>query len=841
MLSSGTRLGSFEILGQLGVGGMGEVYRARDTKLGRDVALKILPATFTHDPERVARFTREAQVLASLNHPNIAAIYGLDDVEGQQFLALELVEGETLDARLKPRARAPTAADGTRRLRAEGASASLAEARVRPQRAEAGGFSRALAIDEALAIASQIVDALEAAHDKGIIHRDLKPANIALTADGQVKVLDFGLAKALEPAAASDQSMSPTLTFAATQAGIILGTAAYMSPEQAKGRAVDKRSDIWSFGCVLFEMLAGRRAFEGEDVSDTMAAVLRSEPDWDALPAALAPPMGLILRRCLEKDRRKRIGDASTIRFLLEERLPLVGADPRVGPGADTRVRPDKKVWVGVAALAIVIAAALGGLVVWSARPRPATPVVSKFAVRLGEGQTFTNVGDLTVAISPDGSRIAYTANQRLYMRSMSDLDAQPIRGTDVNPRRPMFSPDGGSIAYFSPQERALKRIAVTGGAPVTVATTDSHNPPNGGSWAGHDIFFGQAGEPLNGIVRAPAAGGKLVRVVQVQPDEVADAPQLLPDGEHLLFTVARGTASDRWQKSQIAVQSLRTGERKTLVDGGSDGHYIQTGHLLYALGGVVFALRFDTKKLEVLGAPVPVIEGVRRSLGGTQSGVAQLSLSDNGTLVYIPGPVSSTTAQLTLGFIDQSGASEILKIAPGPYREPRVSPDGKQVAFTSDDGKEASIWVYDLSGTTSMRRLTLGGNNRYAVWSPDGRRIAFLSDREGTSGIYAQRADGTGGAERLTKPEAGTAQIPESWSPDGKWLLFSAVTEARFVSMLLSLEDGRTTPHDDVRSERRSTPRSRRTDSGLPLRGSGVAQITFNRFPPGPPIKSPA
>jgi hypothetical protein len=822
-LTAGSCLGSYEIIAPLGAGGMGEVYRARDTKLGRDVALKILPDTFNQDPERVARFKREAQVLASLNHPNIAGIYGIDEAEGQQFLTLELVEGETLDARLKPRAPAATATDGTRRLRAEGASASLA-----------------IPVDEALAIARQIVDALEAAHDKGIVHRDLKPANVALTADGQVKVLDFGLAKALEPAAVADQSMSPTLTFAATQAGIILGTAAYMSPEQAKGRAVDKRSDIWSFGCVLFEMLTGRRAFEGEDVSDTMAAVLRAEPDWSALPTSLPPSTALLIRRCLEKDRRKRIGDVSTIRFLLDDgdTLARVGADQRVRPGADTSVGPYGRTWkmaAGALGLAFV-AAALGGVIVWTARARPVAPIASKFAVRLGDGQTFTNTGDLTVAIAPDGSRIAYTANQRLYLRSMSDLDAQPIRGTEVNPRRPMFSPDSSAIAYFSPEERALKRIAVSGGAPVTVATLDGRTAPFGGSWAGDDIFFGQAGGPAHGIARVRATGGPVERVVQVQPDELADAPQLLPDGEHLLFTLGRGIALDRWQTSRIVVQSIRSGERKTLVEGGSDGRHLRTGHLLYALGGVVFAVRFDAKRLEVLGAPVPIIEGVRRSLGGAQTGIAQLSVSDNGTLAYIPGPVSTATAQLSLGLLDQNGAGQILKMPPGPYRDPRVSPDGKQVAFGSDDGKEASIWIYELSGATSMRRLTLGGNNRYPLWSPDGTRIAFQSDREGVPAIYAQRADGTGRAERKSQPEAGAAHVPESWSPDGKWLLFSTAKDSEFVAMLLSLGDGKITPYGDVRSGQpiaaTFSPDGRWITYAL--RGRGVAQIYVQSFPAG-------
>ena len=435
------------------------------------------------------------------------------------------------------------------------------------------------------------------------------------------------------------------------------------------------------------------------------------------------------------------------------------------------------------------------------ARPSAAPPVVTRFLVRLGEGQLFTNTGDLTIAISPDGSKMAYSANQRLYLRSMSDLDAQPIRGTDVNPRRPMFSPDGSSIAYFSPEERALKRIAVTGGAPVTVSTSDSPNAPFGGAWNGDWIFFGQLGGTYQGIVRVPASGGKVETVVTVKPDEIADAPQLLPDGEHLLFTLGRGVGADRWQKSQIMVQSLKTGERRMLVDGGSDGRYVKTGHLLYALAGVVFAVRFDASRLAVVGGPVPMVEGVRRSSAGIQTGAAQLSVADNGSLVYVPGPVSLVGAQRTLMLLDQNGRAEALKAQPGPYRDPRISPDGKQVAFGSDDGREASVWVYDLSGATSMRRLTLGGNNRYPVWSPDGARIAFQSDREGDTAIFMQRADGSGAAERLTKPEQGETHAPESWSPDGTSLLFSAAKRSTFVSMLLSLDNRKASLFADLRS----------------------------------------
>ena len=767
-LTAGSRLGPYEITSLLGSGGMGEVYRARDTKLDRDVAIKVLPELFVSDPERVARFQREAKTLASLNHPHIGGIYGLEDASGVHALVLELVDGPTLADRI---AQGP------------------------------------IAIDEALPIARQIAEALEAAHEAGIIHRDLKPANVKVRPDGTVKVLDFGLAKALEPTSAVSPSVtaSPTITTPAMMTGIgmILGTAAYMSPEQAKGKPADKRSDIWAFGCALYEMLTGKRPFEGDDVSDTLAAVLRAEPDWRALPASLSPSVALLVRRCLERDRRRRIGDVSTIHFLLEEQLPA--ASP-LAAGALTR-QPSRSTLAAAAVALTVVAAALGGVVAWNARPRAVPPVPSRFVVALGEGREFSNLADQVIAVSPDGSRIAYAANNRLYVRSMSDLEPQPIRGTDVNPRRPMFSPDGLALAYFSIEERALKRIAATGGAPVTVTALDSPTAPFGGTWSGEHIFFGQFGGPSHGIVRVPAAGGRLEVIAKANSDEFADAPQLLPDGEHLLFTVGRGTATGRWEKSQILVQSLKTGERKVLVDGGSDGRYLKTGHLLYALSGVVFAVRFDAPTLQVLGGPVPVLEGVRRALGGT-TGAAQYSLSDNGALAYIPGPISVSSASMSLAWLDRKGVAEPLKLRPGSYRDPRISPDGKRLAFGTDDGKEATVWVYDLSGATSMRRLTLAGKNRYPVWSADGRSIAFQSDREGDLGIFWQPADGGGRAERLTKPEPGIAHVPESWSPDGKWLVLSATKESdsrspgyAVASLMLSLEDRKVVPFDDVRS----------------------------------------
>jgi serine/threonine protein kinase len=796
-LGSGTRLGAYEILSQLGSGGMGEVYRAKDTKLGRDVALKILPATFTSDPDRVARFRREAQVLASLNHPHIGAIYGLDDCDGTQFLVLELVDGESLDKRIA-RGKIP--------------------------------------IDEALAIARQIAEALEAAHEKGIIHRDLKPANIALTNDGNVKVLDFGLAKAIETTETSslDVTNSPTITTPAMMTGIgmILGTAAYMSPEQAKGRPADKRSDVWAFGCVLYEMLTGKRAFEGEDVSDTLAAVLRGEPAWDALPPGLPVLVSRIVRGSLDKNRRRRIGDVSTIRFLLDEPASFAADAGRLNTSS----------WkAGLGAMALAgAAAAVSGLAMWAARPRPTPPIVTRFSITLAEGQQLTSASDLSLALSPDGSKLVYIANRRLYLRSMSDLEAQPIRGTEVNPRRVMFSPDGESLAYFSNDDRSFKRIAISGGAPVTIMPWQGSNPADttqttilGSTWSGNHIFVGSP----SGIVRVPVTGGKAETILRVDAEEFVDTPQMLPDGDHILFTLSRGRSRDRWEKAQIVAQSLSTGARKVLIDGGADGRFVRTGHLVYELGGVLFAVPFDLKTVRVVGGPAPILEGIRRTLNPElTAGAAQYAMSDTGTLAYIPGIVANGPGLSTLAWLDRNGIAEALKLQPAAYHDPRVSPDGRRLAFGTDDGRDANIWVYELSGTTAVRRLTLGaGNNRYPAWAADSRRIAFQSDREGDAGIFWQQADGGGAAERLTKPDKETAHAPESFSPDARWLLFRATHGSEVTLMVLSLDDGKIAPFGDVHSVQPTNASFSPDGKWVAYTkrpASGVAQIYVQAFP---------
>jgi len=755
----GTKLAHYEITSHLGSGGMGDVYQATDTKLGRSVAIKFLPEAFSHDTERVARFQREARVLASLNHANIAAIYGVEETNDRHFLVMELVAGETLADRIK---------------------------------------RGAIPVEEALPIAKQIAEALEAAHEQGIIHRDLKPANIKVRPDGTVKVLDFGLAKAMEPISApsEDVTASPTITSPAmTGMGVILGTAAYMSPEQAKGHAADKRSDIWAFGCVLYEMLSGQRAFKGDDISDTLAAVLRQGIDWTALPASTPVSVRRLIARCLDRDIRRRLRDIGEARIVLDD-----PASPARGDAGGVPVlAPPQPLWRR--AVPVVLSAIVAGVLASAAtvylRPSQAPLVVTRFPFTLGEGQSTSVQGtSRSVAISPDGALMVYSANTRLYIRSMSELEARPIAGdTGRFVTSPVFSPDNRSLAFWSSTDQTLKRVAVGGGAAVTICRADQ---PFGMSWGTDGIVFGQDNK---GIMRVSANGGTPEVLVSVKDGEHAYGPQMLSDGETVLFTVATGTAGERWDKAQIVTQSLRSGERRILVDGGSDGRYVPTGHLVYAIGGIVFAVPMDLRRLEVTGGPVPIVEGVRRSSGNI-TGAALFDFSNTGSLMYVPGRVSNTAAQFDLALIDRKGGvAEPLKLPSGPYQHPRVAPNGTQIGFATDDGKEAIVWIYELGGTASMRRLTFGGKNRFPIWSADGQRVAFQSDREGDLGIFWQRADGSGPAERLTKADQGTSHVPESWSPKGERFLFGVTKGSSRSLWSFSLLDKKATQFADAQS----------------------------------------
>jgi eukaryotic-like serine/threonine-protein kinase len=763
-LSSGTRLGPYEILSAIGAGGMGEVYRARDTKLNRDVALKILPELFADDVERLARLHREAQLLASLNHPNIGAIYGLegqerqDGQEGPLALVLELIEGPTLADRLT---------------------------------------AGRIPIDEALLIARQVVDALEAAHERGIIHRDLKPANIKVTPDGRVKVLDFGLAKAMtgEEAAGVGRAAltnSPTLSMMATQAGMILGTAAYMSPEQAQGLPVDHRTDVFSFGVVLYEALTGLQPFHGETAAAILASVLIREADLSALPANLSPRLVDLIRRCLEKSPKKRWHAAGDLRVELEAiaESPLALPAPQAAAPAPLWKRATTMAAVAVGAAALTSAAW------WYSRP-PATPppVVSRFSVLLDQNQQFTNTGRHVVALSPDGTEMVFDANQQLFLRSMSDPVARPIAGTSFGAgiTEPVFSPDGQSLAFWSRADNTIKRIAVRGGASVTICSATN---PFGMSWDSSGIMFGQSAS--RSIMRVSPNGGTPETLVKA--DTIPHGPQMLPDGDTLLFTLGADSDVGRWDKAQIVAQSLKTGVRKVLVDGGTDARFVGSGHIVYAIDGVLFAVPFDARKLAVIGGKVPIVEGVSRA-EATITGSAQYAVSGNGTLIYLPGPVSTTAAQRDLALVDRSGSVTLMKLPLGSYEHPRLSPDGKLIAMGTDDQQTANVWIYGTSGTAARRQLTFGGRNRFPIWSADSTRVAFQSDRDGDQAIFWQRADGTGSAERLTSPEKGTAHIPQAWSPSGDRLLIDVVRGVEHTLAVFSAADRKIEPFGGVRS----------------------------------------
>ena len=640
-IGPGARVGPYEITALIGEGGMGKVWRAHHAALKRDDALKVLPDAFVADPERLARFHREAQVLASLNHPNIAHVYGFEEADETKALVMELVEGPTLADRI-----------------AEGA----------------------IPVHDALSIATQVAEALEAAHEQGIVHRDLKPANIKVRPDGTVKVLDFGLAKAMDGPPEGgrnvhdgrsarlqpDLTLSPTITTPAmTQVGLILGTAAYMSPEQAKGRPADKRSDIWSFGCVLYEMLTGRRAFDGEDVGDTLASVIKSDPDWSLLSSDLPPAVRRLIERCLAKDRRKRIGDAAAAQFVLTEQAALIA--PAAGTTMGVRPRP---LWRRLApvASAVVLTAAMVGFLAWRFTPAEPRPVV-QFSISGSEGTAFTS--GQPVAISPDGLQIVYAANLQLHLRSLADTDARPIAGT-LNAagasRYPVFSPDGKSVAFWSQGDRTIRKISVNGGVSVPLSEVSF---PIGLSWDGDWILFGHAG----GISRLSANGGKPEVIVALKPGEFGSTARMMPGGRAVMFGVAQGVTSELWDAAEIVVQDLVSGER-TLVRGGSDARYVPTGHIVYAVGGVLRAVPFDLERLEVTGAPVPVVLGVQRLstriVSGQAAANAYYSVSDTGTLIYVPGP-TSTLARTGIAFIDRAGNSKLTELPGGNVPASRV------------------------------------------------------------------------------------------------------------------------------------------------------------------------
>ena len=704
-LEPGTTLGPYVIEAPIGAGGMGEVYKARDTKLDRDVAIKVLPEEFAANEERVSRFEREAKLLASLNHPNIASIHGFEDEGGVKALVLELVEGPTLAERIE---------------------------------------QGPIPVEEVLVIAGQIAEALAAGHEAGVIHRDLKPANIKLKDDGTVKVLDYGLAKAFElaPAGAdSELSQSPTLTRQGTQVGVILGTAAYMSPEQAKGKSVDKRTDVWAFGAVVYEMLTGKRAFQGDDVSDTLAAVLRAEPDFAQLPSETSPALARVLQLCLSKDAKHRVHDIADVRLAMDGAFATASAayEP---VAVSHRTLP----WA-----VAVVASLLTGLGVWSLT-RSEPPAVTRFAYELPADHQLRNSSRPVLAVSSGGRQFVYNAAGGVYLRSMDQLDARLLVGTEESLFSLFFSSDGRSVAYH--QGGQLKRLALSGGAPVVVCSTGR---PLGAHWAPDDtIFFARP----EGILRVPANGGTPELVIPAADGERLDAPQLLPDGDALLFSVITGgaTGPSAWDNAQIVVVSLTSGERTVLLEGGSDARYVSSGHLVYALDDGLFAVAFDAASLRVTSGSVSMVEGVRRA--GTASS-ANYAVSDDGTLFFLAGGAESHNR---LSWVDRAGRAEVIEtIPPNEYGTPRLSPDGERVLVVAD----GDIRIYDLASGRESRLTTDGATGFYADWTPSGAEVTYSSARGSDEDVWIQPADGSGAARQLTA--LGGQVHFDAWAPDGR------------------------------------------------------------------------
>jgi serine/threonine-protein kinase len=699
---------------------MGAVYRASDTKLGRDVALKILPDSFVADPDRAARFAREAQILASLNHPNIAAIYGVEE----RALVLELVEGPTLAERI---AHGP------------------------------------IPVEEALPIARQIAEALEYAHERGIIHRDLKPANVKVTAEGRVKVLDFGLAKALcnEPAAASPMS-SPTLTMHATMLGTIIGTAAYMSPEQAKGKPVDRRADIWAFGVVLYEMLTGRRMYTGETPSETLAAVIKDTPDFTVLPEVTPQPIGWLLRRCLEKDPRSRLQAIGEARCTLEGREDLAPTLSNLPPA---RTGPVGSLSILAAVLGILAAALAISL--WRAT-RPVTAPMLRFSADMGSAAPASPL--LTAAISPDGRRIVYpmqTPTGVQLATRLLDQNASTILPGTEDAALPFFSPDGHWLGFFAAGK--LKKVSVQGGAAVTLS--ESAFGPRGGWW-GEDGTIIATLDILH-LFRVPAAGGRaemLPANPAVNGYTTYRWPQILPGGEAVLVTA--GTNPGEFELADIGVIFLQTGRFKLIAHGGYYGRYLPSGHVIYIHEGSLYGVPFDTRRMEIRALPVVLLQDVA---GHPTTGAGELDFSRTGTLVYQSGKGAREWDSAV--WMDASGRQTPLFTAPGANMTvtPRISADGKRLAV----GVNGDISVYDIARDTLTRITFNHAPNEAPVWTPDGQNIVY----SGPDGIWWTRADGSGQPQRLLESKG--RPLPSSFSPDGKRLAFNQAALVRSVWIL--------------------------------------------------------
>jgi Tol biopolymer transport system component len=724
-ISRGTRFGSYEIVEPIGSGGMGEVYRARDTTLGRDVALKVLPASFSNDAMRVARFEQEAKTLASLNQSNIAHIYGLEHQDGSTGIVMELVDGETLVDRLAQGPIPPT---------------------------------------EALRIANQIADALEAAHERAIVHRDLKPANIKIKPDGTVKVLDFGIAKALDPRFLTGPGSAALTTPAVTEAGFILGTAAYMSPEQARGKFVDQRTDIWAFGCVLYEMLTGKAAFLGEDVTTTLALVLQASADLTALPPGVSASVRRTLELSLEKDARKRVADMRDVK------LGLAGAFAATAP----TLAPQPLWRRALPAAATLFIGAIAGAYFAGTRPRPesvareTTPAaaVTRFEFTPPASAPLANQGGRDLVISPDGKRIAYlsqnpeTGAVALWVRELDALEARLIPGTDGSSGttvNPLFSADGRSVVLRT-RDRGIIRVSIDGGPPIKIIDTPSvTNTFGGGTWAADDMLYYAAGRAL---YRVSAGGGG---TPQALTDELSSSgfvvlPVPLPGGHGVLYAqIEDGVA-------RTGVLDLDTGKHRIILEGAQDATYSATGHIVFARGTTLMAVPFDAKELAVTGEPVAVLQDVRHP---SVTNAAQYALSASGTLAYIPSG-GGDNARSAVVWVDRAGmvVGRAVNEPVDGGRDPALSPDGTRLVLTTGPVGNGDVWLYDLRGRQPIR-LAVTGDNRSGVWSPDGKRIVFTQIRPAVN-LYTVLADGS----MLTPEplrEQPVAGLVRTWSAAGE------------------------------------------------------------------------
>jgi len=737
---TGRVISHYRVVAKIGEGGMGEVYQATDTMLRRDVAIKVLPEAFTEDKERLARFEREAQLLAQLHHPNIASIFGLEESDGIRSLVMELVQGPTLAERLE---------------------------------------SGPLPVEEALSLARQIAEALEEAHEKGIIHRDLKPQNIKASIEGKVKVLDFGLAKAMDPmgtasggASPSQLAASPTLTLGATQMGVILGTAAYMAPEQAKGFAVDKRADIWAFGVVLFEMLTGRRMFDAPTVPETLAQVLTRTPDLAELPAGVPPTIRRLLRRCLERNPKSRLHDIADARIVLDEILRGENAEdaPRtsVAPPVSLARR------VGPIATAVVVALLAGGMAErWlsSSSSGPAEPG-ARWALAIPDGYFLSSAEFPQLTISADGRLQAAVVvddsdTPRILLRTRDEFAARILPDTE-RASTPVFSPDGRWIAFY--RDGGLFKIPVAGGPPIRLA--DASGQTRGVTWSRDgNLYF--TPDSAGGLFRVSEQGGPVAPVTEL--DKARDErthrwPQALPDGGTVLFTCDTQASTEYYDDARIEAVRTATGERKVLVEGSSQARYAPGGHLVFARDGALYAIDFDEQALAVRGAPTRVAQGIATDVG---SGAVQFAIAASGAAIWAPG---GTTASYRLVWIDRGGGEAQVAIPEAPYNEIALSPDGKRVALVGGEGGVSDLWVADLE-RGAVTRLTVGDYVSNPVWTPDGSRILYgTGARGGTEQrwlIAWKPADGSRDAETLVKGNRGV--YPDAVTADGRFLVYSA------------------------------------------------------------------